>query len=283
MSETTSNGGKIDDEDLEETYADEDAAQYTVDLNGKRYRLNGDVRERIQTRAKLAFDGNEYVSVWWRVATAEDEQDDDTVHEAGDPLLVIETEGRMVPWSKLDQLELEMQDESAFDGVDDGSGGMRMVDADADGDDGGEEKNRTHFGVTPQNFEEVPSPDGEDPDRVPAKPREFDEPSMVMFIPDNPDLEHTWETGEAITSVTSWVEWNVQQKANQPRLDEEAADSHEHWESILAIDDCDVVGELAPSQDPKPDDSDDDVSGSVERKGEDRFTNGTANGDNWNV
>lgn len=254
---------------------------YTVTLNGKSYELNKDARRRIQNRAESEYEENWMLSCWWKTASKADAEDEDTVHEVGDPILVIETEGPIVPWERLDQLEIEEQTTDSFQEFDNsGDSGMRTVKPDEEGDEE-REKERTHFGITPQEFEEVPSPDGEDSDKVPAKADSFDEPKMVMFVPDNPEIEHTWSAGEAMSPMTNWVEWNVQQKANQPRLSEDgdgSDDSHDHWESILSVDDCEVVGEESDDILDKVDegpDSDDEV--------EDRFKHGKNGGGHWNV
>lgn len=287
MSETADNPTE---ENLEETYADE--PQYTVDVNGKQYALNEEARRSIQTRAENEYSENPMFSCWWKTASAEDAKNSD-IHQVGDPILVIETEGPMVPWEKLDQLELEEQDTSAFGGVDQGSsdvnegGGMKTVKPGEVSDDAGDEsreKNRTHFGITPQDFEEVPSPEGEDPDKIPPKPQEFDEPKMVMWVPEHPDITHSWSAGEAIAPMANWVEWNVQAKADQPRINQDKDHSHDHWESLLQSHGCEQVSELAPSQEPPKDtDSNDGVSGSAKRKGKDQFEDGKYGGDNWNV
>jgi len=293
MSETPS------EDELEEQYADdgepdsasENEPQYTVDVNGKRFSLNEEARRSIQRRAENEYSENHLFSCWWKVASAEDAENSD-IHEVGDPVLVIETEGPMVPWEKLDQLELEMKDTSSFGGVDQGSsdvnegGGMKTIKPGEVSDDGGSdetrEKNRTHFGITPQDFQEVPSPEGEDPEKIPPKPEEFDEPTMVMWVPENPDLDHTWSAGEAIAPMFNWVEWNVQTKADQPRMTEDRDDSHDHWESLLKSHGCEKVGELAPKQQPPEPDDSNEKSGSAKRKG-DEFENGKFGGNNWNV
>lgn len=271
---------------------------YTVGLNDTKYALSKELRESVERRARNAFSENYRFSCWWKVADASDAQDEDTVHEEGDPILVIETAGPIAPWEDLDQLEVEEQDVSAYDGIDQGDGmdsgsGMRTIDRDSvqgGEDDGEQEIDRTHFGVTPQDFEEMPSPDGERPDRIPAKPVEFDEPTMVCFIPDNPEVDHSWATGEAITSVDTWVEWNVQQRANQPRPDhasderELKDDSHDHWESLVQMHDSPKVAKLVPTQDDNSDDSrkPDGESSAEKERGSD-FEDGKYNGDNWHV
>jgi hypothetical protein len=252
-----------------------DGPSYTVRVNNKEYELNEAARERIESRARHEYAGNERFSCWWKTASDYDSKNSH-IHEVGDPILVIETAGTRVPWENLDQLELEMNDVTSFQGFDTSS---------SEDSEGRREKSRTHFGITPNSFEEVPSPDGEDPDKVPAKPRQFDEPSMVWWIPDSPDIDHTWAAGEAMVSMDSWVEWNVQARVDQPRPSSDKKDSHDHWESILKMDDCQVVRELQPNQSPpkKPEKPKKGKSGSVKRKGEDQFENGKFGGSNWTI
>jgi hypothetical protein len=261
--------------------------QYTIDVNDSRYQLNEEFRASIQQRAEREFAENEFVSCWWRVADSSDGNDTDSVHEQGDPILVIETVGPIVPWEKLDQLELEMKDTDSFQEHDTGSGsdvdegnGMRTIKP-GEVNDSDEEREipRTHFGITPNSYEEMPSPDGESEDTVPQEPVEFDEPTLVKWVPDNPDITHSWETGRAMVSVDSWVEWNVQQRADQPRT-EEGDDWNNHYESLLQMHDCEKVAELQPNQ--SPPDGNDEPSGSQQRKGKDWFE-GNAVGDRWNV
>lgn len=287
----------------EETLADKysDEPDYTVQVNGKEYALNKEARESIQTRAKHEYSENPMFSCFWKKADpsqyAEGEWED-TIHEAGDPVLVIETEGPMVPWERMDKLQVEMQEvgpESQLDRQMDESGdsdspsaseidngnGLKTIDPD-DVDEAEKEIGRTHFSMTPQSFEEVPSPDGEEPDKIPPKPEKMgDEPTLITWVPDNPDVEHSWSAGEAICPMYNRVEWNVQVKANQPRLTKDKDTSHDHWESLLSTHGCEVVSELAASQKPPSkskrsrDPSEDDVP--------DHFENGTAGGNNWQV
>lgn len=260
----------------------EDSPSYTVDLNGKRYELNESARRAIQERAEREFEPNPQFSCWWKNANPADYDDDEwdeIVHESNDPILVIETTGVMVPWENLDTLEVEMQDVGQTDDTDahDAGNGMQALPPDAaDPEEGGFEEDRTHFTVTPEEFQESPAPDGEEADSIPPKPVEFDEPEMVLWLPSHPDLEHTWATGEAVTTVSSWVEWNVQQYANQPRPVTGKRNSHNHWESILSLHDCEVIATHETNQDiPSPD------SGDTERKKED--IGGKYGGTNWRV
>jgi hypothetical protein len=267
---------------------------YTVQVNNKEYEVNNEAREAIQTRASHEYSENPMFSCFWKTAHPSQYADDEwenTIHETGDPVLVIETEGPMVPWERMDKLNVEMQevgpesqldrqmdDDADKDDIDNGNG-LKTIDPD-DVDGAEKEIGRTHFGLTPQSFEEVPSPDGEEPEKIPPKPERLgDEPSLVAWVPDHPEVEHSWSAGEAICPMYNRVEWNVQVKANQPRLNKDKDTSHDHWESLLKSHDCDKVAELQPTQTPQSDQQ----SGQVERKGKDRFENGTAGGNNWQV
>ncbi len=214
--------------------------RFTVTVNETKYALNEKFRERIELLAENEYGDNNRFSCWWKLATEEDAEQED-IHSVGDPTLVIETEGTTVPWERLDQLQVEDQSTEQY----------QSHDAD---DDNTEEKNRTHFSVTPSEYEELPSPDGEEQERVPESPRDFEEPQMVVFVPENPDRTHTWGTGEAIAPMCNWVEWNVQARADQPRVD--ADDSHNHWESLLSMDDCEAIEENVSSE---PDTTDSSV------------------------
>lgn len=279
-------------EDLEETYSD--SPSYTVTLEKeaddaielKEYELNQSFRQSIQERAAREYEENYRFSCWWRVATESDEEDESTIHQEGDPILVIETAGRMVPWENLDQLQLEDEDISSFQEFDSGSGdvkdsgnGMQTVDPSAVDDDSTKrEKSRAHFAVTPQDFEEMPSPEGEKPDSIPADPRSFDNPKMVLWMPEHPDLEHTWAAGRAIVEVDSWFEWNVQKRADQPRLINEKETSHDHFESLLKMEDCELINEKSIDKSSTTKDK----SGSAKRKGSE-FKDGKFGGSNWQI
>jgi hypothetical protein len=266
--------------------------EYTIDINGKRFKLNEDIRNALQERAESAYSENPTFSCWWQIAREENYTDEawaENIHEEGDPVLVIETDGPMVPWDKLDQLEATMPQQV------DPSHDAEFVDEREDVDSGSgmksippEEKKttrsskdifgRTHFALTPHRYEEVPSPGGDEPDKIPPKPEEIDGEMMVMWLPRHPDIEHTWGTGEAMVSMSSWVEWNVQQRANQPKPDAEKENSHDSFESLCQIHDCEVIGEYTPSNDIP-----EGISGSVERKGEKAFEDGRFGGGNWDM
>lgn len=264
--------------------------QYTIDVNGKRYALNEEFREAIQRRAELAYEDNMSFSCWWSVAHEDnytDEAWENNNHENGDPLLVIETEGPIVPWNELDELEMEMEDisqpvddDTDRNDIDSGNGMKTIPPEDALGeDDDGEE--RTHFSLTPRDFEDVPQPEGEHLEKLPPKPEKMgDEPSLVWWIPRHPDIQERWSTGEAIVPAYNWVEWNIQARADEIRFsdDEVKPNSHDHFESLCKSRDCEVVGEYTVSQN-----TPNGESGSVKRKGKKSFEEGKYGGDNFHV
>ena len=269
---------------------------YTIQVNGNEYALNEDFRQAIQDRAYREYEENFEFSCWWRLANASDEQDDDTPHEAGDPILVIETVGPMVPWERLDMLEMEMSPQSPEAGDDSGSGadvsehgedtGMKMMSPeDVDDADAERSSDRTHFTMTPKSFEDVPQPDGEDEDKIPPKPVEMnDDPALVWWVPRHPDMEERWSAGEAVVPTHSWVEWNIQARADEIRFTDDGErkeNSHGHFESLCNLHDCEKTGEYEVTKD-VPRESD-DVSGQVERKGEKAYEDGRYGGGHWNV
>lgn len=257
-----------------------DMPQYTVSLNGTTYELNTEARTAIQTRARNEYEGNEQFSCWWKLASPEqydtDEAWDETIHDAGDPVLVIETTGRMTPWDDLDQLTPDTEQARDSDDPDalDAGNGMQQLDPDAlDSPDGDVERtiDRTHFEHTPKEYEDVPSPDGDDTKKIPAAPDEMGEhPMLINWVPDSPEITHRWSAGEAIIPTQSWVEWNVQKYADQPRLGRDEDTAHDHWEVLLEMYDCEQINTNSAQTDTSTDDTY-------------RDTGGTAGGNNWNV
>jgi len=266
---------------MSDTDTDTSESQFTVALNGTVYELNNAARKAIQTRARNEYAGNKQFSCWWKRASPEQydttDEWENTVHEAGDPVLVIETTGRMTPWEDLDQLEPETEqarDADDADAIDSGNG-MQSLDPDAlDSPDGDLERTagRTHFEHTPQEYEDVPSPDGEDEQKIPAAPAEMGEhPMLIKWVPDSPEVEHRWSAGEAIVPTHSWVEWNVQQYANQPQIGTDKDDSHDHWQALLQMHDCEKIKQTVSETEDTESDTDADDTG------------GTAGGNNWAV
>lgn len=246
---------------------------YKLDLNGTRYKLSDEFRIAIQDRATRAYQMNEYFSCWWRVATEEDAEDSSTVHEEGDPILVIETVGETVPWRSLDQLEPQMKmntpdtdtNSDTDDTTDiDGGNGMKLLSPDdaPTGDTSGKQADdRLYFPLSGQRFEELPQPEGVDPDKIPQKlERVNEEGQLVVWIPNNTSRTEVWSTGESIVPVDhtgkNAIEWNVQKRADQPRFDtwteEMKQHSHTHWESIVKLYDCENIGTVKMSQELPP-------------------------------
>lgn len=284
----------------EESDEEKSGPTYTLDVNGRRYALSEEFRQAIQSRARGEYRENHMFSCWWRVADATDADDESTIHEEGDPILVIETEGPTVPWDSLDELEVEMVEEteqpdsggSSSDtdrnDIDSGSGMKSVPPEDVKDDDEEDEEQeigRSHFALTPQHFEDVPQPDGEEEDKLPPKPVDMgDDPSLVWWIPRNPDSVERWATGEAIIPTHSWVEWNVQARADEFRMTpdgEKKATSHDHFESLCKTYGCEKVGEYKVTQDVPPRQQD-DMSESAKQK-RDQFENGKYGGDNWQI
>jgi hypothetical protein len=199
-------------------------------------------------------------------------------------VLVIETTGTTVPWDSLDQLEMDMKPEPDTGGPEeppeevDSGNGMAEMEPPQDPPQQEPDFGRTHFKLTPHRFEEMPSPGGHDPEKIPTKPEEVDESMMVMWVPRHPDIDVTWAAGEAVAPVFSHVEWNIQEKAEQPRPERDKPNSHDAFESLCLMNDCEVIGEYTPSNDiPK------ETSGQVERKGKQAYEEGKYGGGNWSV
>jgi len=262
--------------------ADSSDATYTVRLNNKLYALNEDARDAIAQRAELEYQKNPVFSCWWKVADPDQYEDgmwERTIHEEGDAVLVIETEGVMVPWENLDQMEVEMDvfDFYSLSKDNDASHDNGMKSVEPERDDADAIEGRTHFPFLPRNYEEVPMPETDRLDKIPVKPDKANkDPSMVVWAPEHPDITHTWAAGEAMVPIASRVEWNVQRRADQPRIYDRKTDSHDHWESILKMHECPVVGKLSTKQKPPSRDV-------ADRESESRFTDGIAGGDNWHV
>lgn len=274
--------------------------ELTLKLNRKEYELSEEFKQTIEERAAGEFEENDFFECWW------------TENDRGDPILNIETEGYWVPWSKLERLEFEMQeveqpqqqDDSGDEKTDlDGGGGLKSVpkdDVDMDTDDPTEpseeeqEDPDTSFMMTHPSKHYVPQPEQDDPEKVPPDPEELPEdPSLVAWIPEN-GMNECWTTGKALVPQELFLEWNVQLKADDapdgatktvvgddgstkevPRYD-----SHDRWENIAEMTDCEVVAEEQPSDTPPSGDS--QPSG-YSGKEPDESLDGAYGGNNWNV
>jgi hypothetical protein len=177
--------------------------------------------------------------------------------------------GVMVPWERLDRLKPETIQEDEPDNS-------------SDEDDG---KDRTHFRQESVTKELVTDPDGDDEAELPPATQEMpDESVLVKWLPDHPDIEHTWATGEAMIPTHSWVEWNVQQYADQPLVGDSTNPFEEtrndRWENICKRHDCEQVGTTTSIQTPSGSTQD---KYKTNQKREIEDIGGKYNGNNWNV
>lgn len=225
-----------------------------LEVNNREYLLNDEFLGRIEEVAERFYDGNSYVEYAWRIA-GNDEED----HEPGDPILHIETEGPVVPWDRLSEMRVEMEDIDApqaagsADDVDNGNQAMG-VDPSEVGED---EMDDFKIIMTPKGYRAYPDPDDGEFSTLPPEPEEYpdDDPELVVPIPEN-DREERWSTGRAITPAFTDVEWNLQKRADSAPTDatefngQERTDSHNQWEGLLRACDCEVVGKVQPTGKP---------------------------------
>lgn len=233
----------------------------TLTVNNQEFALTGDFLEMVEENAERRYSENEYLDYHWRVATGDDED-----HEPGDPLLCIETHGPIVPWENLSEMAMEMQSISGADDdtssanardVDNGDGTAGVDPESPDGDEGVDD---FKIVMTPERFRQYPDPDDEDFETLPPEPEEYPdhEPELVVPIPDS-GREERWDTGRAITSAITEVEWNIQARADSAPegakdfAGDDRHDSHNQWEALLRAHDCEVVGEVQPSGKPNED------------------------------
>lgn len=272
----------------------------TLLLNGKEYELNDDFKQAIENRARNAFRENERLDLWWEE------------NERGDPVLNIETFGKQVPWDCLEQLKFEVQEVEEGDDANsddaettdlDGGNGVKSVPKDevnldtdpTAGDEGSSPpENDTTFMLTHPSDHRIPQPEEDDPEKIPADPEEIPEdPSLVAWVPDNGTTE-CWSTGKALVPQTMFLEWNVQVKADEAGDDatkevvgddghvEEVrrTNSHDRWERLCEMYDCEVVAEKQPTDEPP---SDEQGDSSYSGKEPDETLDGKYGGQNWNV
>lgn len=247
----------------------------TVMVNGKEYALNEDFKQSIEDRAQRAFEGNEYVECHW-------EQ-----NERGDPLLIIDTSGPMVPVDRLERLQFEYEEvepqQSDSDDSDeteelDNGNGVKSVPKDdvdlnpGDGPDSPAEEEEvpdTGFMVTHPKKNYIPQPEEDDPEKVPPHPDELPEdPTYVQWIPADESITEHWSTGKALVPLGQLVTWNLQIRADEapegatkiewPDMDDAGAEvkevpkttRHDEWEDMLERHECEVVAKKKPSDTP---------------------------------
>jgi hypothetical protein len=273
----------------------------TIELNDTVYELSEEMKRSIEQRAESAFEENHFLDYYW------------TENERSDPVLSIETEGKVVPWDRLERLEFEevveqeqqqqsQDDDTEKDDVDSGSGvksvpkddvDMSSPDPTADDEEGGDDPD-TKFMVTHPSKHYVPQPDDDDPEKLPPDPDELPEdPTLVSWIPDS-GREEVWSTGKALVPTNIFIEWNIQLRADEVPDDatKMAADSdggvtqvrkthnHDEWEKMAEMFDCEVVEQKPSQETPSP--SEEQQRG-YSGKEADEDAGGAYGGDNWQV
>jgi hypothetical protein len=213
----------------------------TVTVNGKTYALNDSFKREIEQIAENEYGDNEFLSYYWRVA---DDSDDD--HNEGDALLCIETEGKMVPWDKLSEFEMQMEsvgpqfimpDDSTDDSDhSDNGNGTQSIDGDSISASGDDTIDDFKLPMFPRGYRPIPDADDGRFDTVPPAPKKYDESEPILLVPIPMDTrEERWAAGEAMIPVSTYVEWNMQRRADTaPAYGTEShGHSHDKWEAWL--------------------------------------------------
>lgn len=264
--------------------------QLTIQVNGKEYALNENLKQSLEERAEIAFEGNRYVDFYWKE------------NGRGDPILVIDTAGEMVPVDRLERLEFEYQDVDSEEREDiDNGNGVKSVpkeDVDLNPGDGPNSPNEeaevpdTSFMVTHPNKNYVPQPEEDDSDKVPPHPDELPEdPTYVQWVPEDDSLTEHWSTGRTLIPLDQFVEWNLQSRADEapdgsmkkpsPEKEVPKTTRHDEWEKMLERNGCEVVATKQPTHTPDIPEEDNSQSGYNGRSRED--IGGKFDGNNWNV
>jgi hypothetical protein len=209
----------------------------TVTVNGKTYALNDSFKREIEQIAENEYGDNDFLSYYWRVA---DDSDDD--HNEGDALLCIETEGKMVPWDKLSEFEMQMEsvgpqfimpDDSTDDSDhSDNGNGTQSIDGDSISASGDDTIDDFKLPMFPRGYRPIPDADDGRFDTVPPAPKKYDESEPILLVPIPMDTrEERWAAGEAMIPVSTYVEWNMQRRADvaltpHPRTEQNHTDTH---------------------------------------------------------
>jgi len=262
-----------------------DNTNTTVTVNGKQYALNDSFRAEIEQIAENEYGENEFLSYYWRVA---DDSDDE--HNEGDALLCIETEGKMVPWDKLSEFEMQMESvgpqfimpDTNGDDSDhsDNGNGTQSIDGDSTPASGDDTVDDFKLPMFPRGYRPIPDADDGRFDTVPPAPKKYDESEPILLVPIPMDTrEERWAAGEAMIPVSTYVEWNMQRRADTaPAYGTEShGHSHDKWEAWLENHGCEVIGTVQPKNPPReemPDDED------VFAR---RDLGGKFGGNNWNI
>lgn len=235
----------------------------TIKVDGEHtvYKLNEEARSSIERRAEIAFEENPMLDYWWETYndTFEDHHGPNQVKRAqyGDPILVIETEGEVVP------AENVVQPQQA-----------QMIDAtDVESDGDGTQKEETSGSDMKTLLPDRDEPDEEDysleqlvqdsietreeqmkDGRLPRAPEE--EPKVPHFIQTIPELGgESWSTARAMFPAAGMYYWDVQARIDYPpvlpdQTKEQARQrSHERWQRNMERWGCEVVEEKKHTSD----------------------------------
>lgn len=188
---------------------------YTLTVDGAEYELTHTFREFVEEAAENSFEGNEYVSTWWK-------------RSDGDPVLVIETAGKRMPYRYIDELDPEEMP------------------------DGGEDvEERLHFMQEPEQKENIGQIEREDDDStIPEKPQEMPEDDDVLVAPiPNVEPYDKWAVGKAVTPMQGIYERNLQSMVDADGDIEEHSEEKQSsldvptgsWEWLVQRFDCEKV------------------------------------------
>ena len=222
------------------------------------YELSEDARSAIERRAEAAFGENPRLDYWWETYNDTFEQHhgpNQVSHgQYGDPVLVIETEGKIVPAENIVQpQQAEMIDASDAQSVDEeeestGSDMMTLLPE----RDQPEQQSYSLEQVVRDSIEtrEEQIEDG----RLPRAPEE--EPEVPHFIQTVPEVDgENWSTAKAMFPAAGMYYWDVQARIDYPpvlpeQTKEEARQrSHERWQSNMNRWDCETVNETKHTSD----------------------------------
>lgn len=228
-------------------------SEYTLTVDGKTYELTREFREFVQESAESAYESNEYTSTWWK-------------RTDGDPILVIETSGHMMPFEYIDEVADEPIDED-------------------------EEGGRLYFLQENSENENVGQPERSDDDTtIPEMTQEVPEDEDVLVAP-VPEVGPEWGVGEAVIPMEGTYERNLQKMVDESgSLDRDTYNEsatyddgerydapHEQgsWKWLLESFDCEVLDtkqftdDDADSTNRRPDDwFDDTEKGESKAEGE---------------
>lgn len=201
---------------------------HTLTVDGTTYELTDDFRRFVQRSAESAYESNEYVSTWWK-------------QDSGDPVLVIETAGKRMPYEYIDQVATEEIDE--------------------------EDEERLHFMQEPSEKENVAQVEREDDETtIPEKPVEMDEDDVLVAPMPSVDPYDKWSVGTAVAPMQGIYERNLQSMVDASGAIDDASEERDSsytngggsWEALLEEFDCEAIDETdyteeAPAAKRKPD------------------------------